>query len=126
MSGRRYVIVVSSGSCIDGMGNPEDFSNSIFRVGVGTRITRNAFLHRLVELLYSRTTAEFRRGTLRVKGDTVDVFLAYADYAYRISFFGDEIEELSALDPGRGSTLERIVIDAIFPAKQFVNPTANT
>ncbi|HYH57574.1 MAG TPA: DEAD/DEAH box helicase family protein, partial [Anseongella sp.] len=102
MSGRRDVIVVSSVSCIYGMGNPEDFSNSILRVGVGTRISRNAFLHRLVELLYSRTAAEFRRGTFRVKGDTVDIFLAYADDAYRISFFGDEIEELSAIDPQNG------------------------
>ncbi|HEY9560941.1 MAG TPA: excinuclease ABC subunit UvrB, partial [Anseongella sp.] len=122
MSGRRDVIVVSSVSCIYGMGNPEDFSNSIFRVGTGTKITRNAFLHRLVELLYSRTAAEFRRGTFRVKGDTVDVFLAYADYAYRISFFGDEIEELSSIDPANGRTLERFDTVAIFPANLFVTP----
>lgn len=122
MSGRRDVIVVSSVSCIYGMGNPEDFSNSIFRVGVGTRISRNAFLHRLVELLYSRTAVEFRRGTFRVKGDTVDVFLAYADFAYRISFYGDEIEELSSIDPVNGRTLETFDTVAIFPANLFVTP----
>src|SRR3546814_110585 len=122
MSGRRDVIVVSSVSCIYGMGNPEDFSNSIFRVGTGTKITRNAFLHRLVELLYSRTAAEFRRGTFRVKGDTVDVFLAYADYAYRISFFGDEIEELSSIDPAHGRTLERFDTGAILQENLFVAP----
>src|SRR3546814_11049454 len=122
MSGRRDVIVVSSVSCIYGMGNPEDFSNSIFRVGTGTKITRNAFLHRLVELLYSRTAAEFRRGTFRVKGDTVDVFLAYADYAYRISFFGYEIEELSSIAPVNGRTMERFDKWAIFPAHLFVTP----
>src|SRR5690606_28822764 len=93
MSGRRDVIVVSSVSCIYGMGNPEDFSNSIFRFGVGTVISRNAFLHRLVEILYARTTADFKRGTFRVKGDTVDIYPAYLDNAYRVSFFGDEIDE---------------------------------
>ncbi|SMO60659.1 excinuclease ABC subunit UvrB [Solitalea koreensis] len=122
MSGRRDVIVVSSISCIYGMGNPDDFANSIFRIAVGTRISRNAFLHRLVEILYSRTTAEFRRGTFRVKGDTVDVYLAYADYAYRISFFGDEIEELSAIDPDTGKTIEKMDNMAIFPANLFVTP----
>src|SRR5690606_5169138 len=79
MSGRRDVIVVSSVSCIYGMGNPEDFSRSIFRFGVGTTISRNAFLHKLVEILYARTTAEFKRGTFRVKGDTIDVYPAYLD-----------------------------------------------
>src|SRR5690606_32857533 len=108
MSGRRDIIVVSSVSCIYGMGNPEDFSNSVFRFAVGTVISRNAFLHRLVEILYSRTTADFKRGTFRVKGDTVDVFPAYLDHAYRISFFGDEIEELSIIDPVSGKTLEKM------------------
>lgn len=122
MSGRRDVIVVSSVSCIYGMGNPEDFANSVFRVAVGTRISRNAFLHRLVEILYSRTTADFRRGTFRVKGDTVDVYPAYADFAYRISFFGDDIEELSIIDPISAKTLERMDHLAIFPANLFVTP----
>lgn len=122
MSGRRDVIVVSSISCIYGMGNPEDFSQSIFRFGVGTTITRNAFLHRLVEILYARTTADFKRGTFRVKGDTVDVFPAYMDDAYRIIFFGDEIEELSIIDPISGKTLEKMETLALFPANLFVTP----
>src|SRR5690606_24674162 len=83
MSGRRDVIVVSSVSCIYGMGNPEDFSRSIFRFGTGTVISRNAFLHKLVEILYARTTTDFKRGTFRVKGDTVDIYPAYLDNAYR-------------------------------------------
>lgn len=122
MSGRRDVIVVSSISCIYGMGNPEDFSNSVFRFGVGTKISRNAFLHRLVEILYSRTTTDFRRGTFRVKGDTVDIYPAYMDFAYRVSFFGDDIEELSAIDPASGKTLEKMSHLAIFPANLFVTP----
>ncbi|MXV51676.1 excinuclease ABC subunit UvrB [Pedobacter sp. HMF7647] len=122
MSGRRDIIVVSSVSCIYGMGNPEDFSNSVFRFAVGTRVSRNAFLHRLVEILYSRTTADFRRGTFRVKGDTVDIYPAYMDYAYRVSFFGDDIEELSAIDPASGKTLEKMTHLAIFPANLFVTP----
>ncbi|HXH98630.1 MAG TPA: excinuclease ABC subunit UvrB [Sphingobacteriaceae bacterium] len=122
MSGRRDVIVVSSISCIYGMGNPEDFSNSIFRFAIGTRISRNAFLHRLVEILYSRTTADFRRGTFRVKGDTVDIYPAYMDYAYRVSFFGDDIEELTTIDPATGKTMEKMTHMAIFPANLFVTP----
>ena len=122
MSGRRDIIVVSSISCIYGMGNPEDFSNSIFRFAVGTRISRNAFLHRLVEILYSRTTVDFRRGTFRVKGDTVDIYPAYMDFAYRVSFYGDDIEELSTIDPASGKTLEKMDHLAIFPANLFVTP----
>ncbi|MBK0381546.1 excinuclease ABC subunit UvrB [Pedobacter sp. SD-b] len=122
MSGRRDVIVVSSISCIYGMGNPEDFSNSVFRFGVGTRISRNAFLHRLVEILYSRTTADFKRGTFRVKGDTVDIYPAYLDLAYRISFFGDDIEEMSVIDPATGKTIEKMDQVAVFPANLFVTP----
>ncbi len=122
MSGRRDVIVVSSVSCIYGMGNPEDFSRSVFRFGVGTVVSRNAFLHRLVEILYSRTTTDFKRGTFRVKGDTVDVFPAYMDDAYRISFFGDEIDELSVIDPISGKTLEKMETMALFPANLFVTP----
>ncbi|WP_353134793.1 excinuclease ABC subunit UvrB [Pseudopedobacter sp.] len=122
MSGRRDVIVVSSISCIYGMGNPEDFSNSVFRFGVGTRISRNAFLHRLVEILYSRTTAEFKRGTFRVKGDTVDIYPAYLDFAYRVSFFGDDIEEIAAIDPLTGKSIEKTQAITIFPANLFVTP----
>ncbi|PPL00537.1 excinuclease ABC subunit UvrB [Parapedobacter indicus] len=122
MSGRRDVIVVSSVSCIYGMGNPEDFSRSVFRFGVGTVVSRNAFLHRLVEILYARTTTDFKRGTFRVKGDTVDVFPAYMDEAYRVSFFGDEIDELSVIDPISGKTLEKMETMALYPANLFVTP----
>ena len=122
MSGRRDIIVVSSVSCIYGMGNPEDFSKSVFRFAVGTVVSRNAFLHRLVEILYVRTTAEFKRGSFRVKGDTVDVFPAYMDQAYRISFFGDEIDDLSVIDPDTGKTLEKMEHMALYPANLFVTP----
>lgn len=122
MSGRRDVIVVSSISCIYGMGNPEDFKDSVFKFAVGTRISRNAFLHRLVEILYARTTADFKRGTFRVKGDVVDIYPAYLDYAYRISFFGDDIEELSSFDPSTGKTLEKMTHMILFPANLYVAP----
>lgn len=122
MSGRRDVIVVSSISCIYGMGNPEDFKDSVFRFAVGTRISRNAFLHRLVEILYSRTTADFKRGTFRVKGDVVDIFPAYMDYAYRVSFFGDDIEELSTFDVSTGKTMEKMTHMVLFPANLYVAP----
>lgn len=122
MSGRRDIIVVSSVSCIYGMGNPDDFSRSIFRFSVGITISRNAFLHRLVEILYARTTGDFKRGTFRVKGDIVDVYPAYLDYAFRISFFGDEIDELSEIDPISGQTISRINDIALFPANLFVTP----
>jgi len=122
MSGRRDVIVVSSISCIYGMGNPEDFKDSVFRFAVGTRISRNAFLHRLVEILYSRTTADFKRGTFRVKGDIVDIFPAYMDHAYRISFFGDDIEELSTFDVSTGKTMEKTTHMVLFPANLYVAP----
>jgi excinuclease ABC subunit B len=122
MSGRRDVIVVSSISCIYGMGNPDDFKDSVFKFAVGTRISRNAFLHRLVEILYARTTADFKRGTFRVKGDVVDIFPAYLDYAYRVSFFGDDIEELSTFDPSTGKTLEKMTHMIVFPANLYVAP----
>ncbi|MDB5124015.1 MAG: uvrB [Mucilaginibacter sp.] len=122
MSGRRDVIVVSSISCIYGMGNPEDFKDSVFRFAVGTRISRNAFLHRLVEILYSRTTADFKRGTFRVKGDVVDIFPAYMDIAYRVSFFGDDIEELTTFDIGTGKTIEKMTHMVLFPANLYVAP----
>ena len=122
VSGRRDVIVVSSVSCIYGMGNPADFTDSVVRLQVGQTVSRNAFLFRLVELLYSRTTAEFKRGTFRVKGETVDIYLAYADYALRISFFGDEIEEISNIEPNSGKTLEKIDTAAIYPANLYVVP----
>lgn len=122
VSGRRDVIVVSSVSCIYGMGNPDDFTDSVVRLQVGQTVSRNALLYRFVELLYSRTTADFKRGTFRVKGETVDIYLAYADYALRISFFGDEIEEMSYIDPVTGKTLEKQEHVAIYPANIYVAP----
>ncbi len=122
MSGRRDIVVVSSVSCIYGMGNPEDFSKSVFRFAVGTVISRNSFLHKLVEILYVRTTSDFKRGTFRVKGDTVDIFPAYLDEAYRVTFFGDEIDEMSIIDPISGSTLETVTDMALYPANLFVTP----
>ena len=122
MSGRRDVIVVSSISCIYGMGNPEDFANSVFKFAVGTRISRNAFLHRMVEILYSRTTADFKRGTFRVKGDVVDIFPAYMDHAYRVSFFGDDIEELTTFDIATGKTIEKMTHMVVYPANLYVAP----
>ncbi len=124
LSGRRDIIVVSSVSCIYGIGNPVDFHNGIVRINKGLKIARNKFLHQLVQGLYSRAAAEFKRGNFRVKGDTVDVFLAYADIAYRITFFGDEIETLESIDPSSGKRLESHEHLAIFPANIFVtNPT---
>ena len=94
LSGRRDVIVVSSVSCIYGIGNPIDFKSNVIQIKKGDVISRNKFLHRLVESLYSRTTGDFLRGNFRVKGDTVDINLAYADYSLRVAFWGDEIEEI--------------------------------
>src|SRR5690606_37153041 len=122
MSGRRDVIAVSSVSCLCRMGNPEDVSRSVFRFAVGTVISRNAFLHTRVEILYARTTADFKRGTCCLKGATVDIFPAYMDDAYRVSFFGDEIDKLSVIDPLSGQTLEKMTHLALFPANLFVTP----
>ncbi|MEN9386674.1 MAG: hypothetical protein RLZZ185_1415 [Bacteroidota bacterium] len=120
MSGRRDIIVIASVSCIYGMGNPDEYKNSIMRIGVGETISRNQFLFRLVEILYSRTEGEFLRGTFRVKGDTVDIFLAYADFGYRVIFFGDEIEEIHRIDPWTGKKISKETMVAIFPANLFV------
>lgn len=120
MSGRRDVIVVASVSCIYGMGNPEEYRKSILRIGVGEIISRNQFLFRLVEILYSRTEADFVRSTFRVKGDTVDIHLPYADFGYRIIFFGDEIESIQRINPTTGKSLGHEKMVAIFPANLFV------
>ncbi len=122
LSGRRDVIVVASVSCIYGAGNPKDFEGSIIRLQEGQKISRNTLLFSLVESLYSRTTAEFKRGTFRVKGDTVDIHVAYADYAYRIQFFGNEIEEISVFDPVSGTGQTRQTDIAIYPANLYVTP----
>ncbi len=120
MSGRRDVIVVASVSCIYGMGNPEEFKRNVVRIGVGERMSRNQFLHQLVSILYSRTEGEFERGNFRVKGDTVDLYVAYADFAYRVIFFGDEIETIQRIDPGTGRKLSDETLVTIFPATLFV------
>ena len=120
MSGRRDVLVVASVSCIYGAGNPEEYRKSIVRVGVGENISRNQFLFRLVEILYSRTEVDFTRGTFRVKGDTVEIYPGYADFAYRIIFFGDEIEEIQRINPTNGKKISSEKMIAIFPANLFV------
>jgi excinuclease ABC subunit B len=120
LSGRRDIIVVSSVSCIYGMGNPADFAENIIRIQKGEQISRNGFLHRLVSSLYSRAGVEFKRGTFRVQGDTVDVFPPYMDLAYRISFFGDEMEDLATIEPSTGKKYHRHEYLAIFPANIFV------
>ena len=123
LSGRRDVIVVASVSCIYGIGNPEVFANSIITIKKGQLLSRNKFLFKLVENLYSRATQEFERGTFRVKGDTIDIYLAYADYAIRIEFFEDEIESISAIDAKTTNRLETHKELSIYPANIFVtNP----
>lgn len=122
LSGRRDVIVVASVSCIYGAGNPMDFEDSIINLSVGQVLPRNQLLYALVDSLYSRTTAEFKRGTFRVVGDNVDVFLAYADHAFRITFWDDEIEELSMIDPETGATIEKLSDINIYPANLYVTP----
>jgi excinuclease ABC subunit B len=120
LSGRRDVIVVCSVSCIYGMGNPTDFKSTIISISVGQIISRNKFLHQLVNALYSRTTEEFKRSTFRVKGDTVDISLSYADYSVRICFFGDEIESIETFDDKNGSIIKQFDAFTIYPANIFV------
>lgn len=120
LSGRRDVIVVASVSCIYGIGNPEEFGKNVIRIQEGDRIPRNQFLFKLVDILYSRTHQELTHGTFRVKGDTVDIFVAYADFGYRIFFWGDEIETIQRIDPATGKKLSDEKIISIFPANLFV------
>ncbi len=120
LSGRRDVLVVASVSCIYGIGNPEEFGKNRIQLRVGEMIPRNKLLFALVDILYHRTEAEFKRGTFRVKGDTVDIFLAYADYALRIYFFGDEIEAIQLIDPILGKKIADEKTAVIFPANLFV------
>ncbi|MCF8425249.1 MAG: excinuclease ABC subunit UvrB [Bacteroidia bacterium] len=122
LSGRRDIVVVASVSCIYGAGNPKDYENSIIRLKKGDKLSRNTLLYSLVDSLYSRTTADFQRGNFRVKGDVVDVFPAYADIAFRISFFGNDIEELTIIDPITGRKQESVDNLAIFPANIYVTP----
>ncbi len=120
LSGRRDVIVVSSVSCIYGIGNPEDFTDNVILLEKGDKIERNKLLLKLVDSLYSRTTAQFSRGTFRVKGDTLDVFPAYDDIAYRIGFWGNEIESLEQIDPENGKVIIQMDRLTIYPANIFV------
>jgi excinuclease ABC subunit B len=122
LSGRRDIIIVASVSCIYGMGNPEDYKSSIIRIHKGLVISRSTFLYRLVESLYSRTESKLDRGTFRVKGDTVDVNLPYVEYGYRISFFGDEIDDIQLVEIESGKRIESIEHAAIFPANLYVAP----
>ena len=126
LSGRRDVIVVASISCIYGIGNPVEFHKNVVSLEVGQRLTRNDLLHRLVTSLYSRAVTDFKRGNFRVKGDTVDVHLAYADHAVRIEFWDDEIERLSSIDPESGQTLHTFEQFTIYPANLFVSSKETT
>ncbi|MBN3584111.1 excinuclease ABC subunit UvrB [Algoriphagus aestuarii] len=128
LTGRRDVIVVASVSCIYGIGNPEEFSKSVIRLQEGDIIPRNQLLFKLVDILYSRTQQDLTHGTFRVKGDTVDIFVAYADWGYRIFFWGDEIEAIQRIDPATGKKLNDEKIISIFPANLFVTgkETINT
>lgn len=120
LSGRRDIIVVSSVSCLYGIGNPDDFNENIITITVGQPLQRNAFLRTLVDALYSRTEHELTRGTFRVKGDTVDIKLAYEEIQLRVIFWGDEIESIQTIDPNTGLTEERFEAFKIFPANIFV------
>jgi len=120
LSGRRDVIVVSSVSCLYGIGNPEDFHENVSTIKLGEQVSRNALLRKLVDALYSRSEVDFERGNFRVKGDTVDIYPAYADEGIRIVFWGDEIEEIFAFDPISGQTFRNMDEAIIYPANIFV------
>ena len=122
LSGRRDIIIVASVSCIYGMGNPEDYKTGIIRIKRGEVVSRNNFLYKLVESLYSRTETDFRRATFRVRGDTVDINLPYVDFGYRITFFGDEIEEIERIETETGKKIESLQHAAIFPANLYIAP----
>ena len=122
LTGRRDIIVVASVSCIYGIGNPKDFAEGVVRIQSGQSISRQGFLHSLVNGLYSRTQGDFARGTFRVKGDTVDINLPYMDHGYRITFFGDEIESIETLELSTGKRIMKIDNAAIFPANLYIAP----
>ena len=126
LSGRRDVVVVSSVSCLYGIGNPDDFHETTVHVATGQKISRQKLLYDLVDALYSRNEAEFKRGTFRVKGDSVDIYLAYGDYGCRVVFFGDEIETIERIDPVSGATLEFLSEISIYPANNFVTTKERT
>ncbi|WP_298427268.1 excinuclease ABC subunit UvrB [uncultured Kordia sp.] len=120
LSGRRDVIVIASVSCLYGIGNPIEFQKNVIKLERDQIISRTKLLHRLVQSLYSRTTADFLRGSFRVKGDVVDIYPGYADFAFRIHFFGDEIEEIESFDPATNTVLEKYEQLTIYPANMFV------
>lgn len=120
LSGRRDVLVVASVSCLYGIGNPVEFQKNVVSIERDMRISRTKFLHRLVQSLYSRTEADFNHGNFRIKGDTVDVFPSYADNAFRVHFFGDDIEEIEAFDPQTNEVVEKYDRLNIYPANMFV------
>ncbi len=120
LSGRRDVLVVASVSCLYGIGNPAEFQKNVITIAKAQVISRTKFLHQLVQSLYSRTTADFKNGNFRVKGDVVDVFPSYADHAFRIHFFGDEVEEIEAFDPLKNQLVEVYERLTIYPANMFV------
>lgn len=120
LSGRRDIIVVSSVSCIYGIGNPEDFHSNTITINQGQVINRNQFLRYLVESLYSRSEFDFKPGTFRVNGDTIDIYLAYSDLAYRVTFWGDEIEEIESFNPITNKIIENLKTGIIYPANIFV------
>ena len=120
LSGRRDVIVIASVSCIYGIGNPKEFDKSVIHLEKGQFLSRNKLLHDFVQALYSRSSVEFKRSTFRVKGDTVDIYPAYADHAYRILFWGDEIEEIERFDPATGEKQESLESVKIYPANIFI------
>ena len=122
LSGRRDIIVVASVSCIYGIGNPAEFENGIIRLNEGQTISRQGFLHSLVNSLYMRSQGEFGRGSFRVKGDTVDINLPYLDFGYRITFFGDQIEEIESFEISSGKRISRMANAAIFPANLYLAP----
>ncbi|BFG71096.1 excinuclease ABC subunit UvrB [Sediminibacterium sp. KACHI17] len=122
LSGRRDIIVVASVSCIYGMGNPTEYENGIIRIHKGQVISRQGFLHQLVNALYNRSQEEFKRGTFRVKGDTVDINLPYVDFGYRITFFGDEIEEIESIETATSKRIGLMENAAIFPANLYLAP----
>ena len=126
LSGRRDIIVVSSVSCLYGIGNPEDFHSTTVRIETGQQLSRQKFLYSLVDALYSRNEAEFKRGSFRVKGDSVDIFPAYGDFGYRVVFFGNEIESIEMIDPLNGATIEFLNDISIYPANNFVTSKERT
>ena len=120
LSGRKDIIVVCSVSCIYGIGNPEEFNNNVIEITKGQVVSRNKLLNQFVTSLYSRSENQFERGNFKVKGDTIDIFPAYADIAYRIHFWGDEIEDIESIDPANGKRIERFEYLKIYPATIFV------